>query len=263
MQVNKVYNVDCLEGMEQFLKHCGENSIDLTVTSPPYNIGKVYEKKKSIEKYLEFSADYLNLVYKLLKNKSSLMLQVGCYIDKNSNNIPLSYHLYPYLKKIGFNLRQEIVWSFRGGMQAKKKLTGQNEKILWLYKGQELPYFNLDSIRIKEWKTMDKRNNPNGKNPTDVWEINRVAGNSKEKMSHPCQFPTSMIDRIIKGWCVEGGLVLDPFMGSGTTAVSAINTGRNYLGFELDRTYFEESNQRIAEHVTYLRHRGGGINDGN
>lgn len=120
MQINKIYNRDCLEGMEQFLNQHGENSIDLVVTSPPYNIGKEYEIKKPLEDYLEFSAEYLNLVYKILKNKSSLMLQVGSYVDKKTNNIPLSYYLYPCLKKIGFNLRQEIVWSFKGGMQARK-----------------------------------------------------------------------------------------------------------------------------------------------
>ncbi|WP_442636507.1 DNA-methyltransferase [Rossellomorea marisflavi] len=245
-EINKIHQMDCIQGM----KGIHDNSVDLIVTSPPYNIGKEYEKVTDINSYLSWSKEYLKECFRCLKEGRSFFLEVGCYLDKNRNNIPLTYLLYPLLKEIGFNLRQEVVWHFKGGMQAKKKLTGQNEKILWLYKGDNLPYFNLDAVRVKEWKAIDKRNNPNGKNPTDVWEINRVTGNSKEKVGHPCQFPVEMIQRILKGWSQENEIVLDPFIGSGTTAEACMNTHRRYIGFELDKEYHRLAECRI-HNLTY------------
>ncbi|PEZ63008.1 DNA-methyltransferase [Bacillus cereus] len=250
--LNKIFNEDCLEGM----KKLDDNSVDLVLTSPPYNIGKEYETKIPIEDYLSWSESYLSEIYRILKNGRSFMFQVGIHIDKETNSIPLSYLVYPIISKIGFKLRQEIVWSVKGGMQAKKKLTGQHEIIMWLYKGKELPYFDLDSIRVKEWKSIDKRNNPNGKNPTNVWDINRVAGNSKEKVGHPCQFPVQMIERITKGWSKEGDIILDPFMGSGTTAIACLNTNRNYIGFELDSTYHELATQRVKSYLSNTTEEG-------
>ncbi len=247
--INKVLHGDCLEWMSQI----EAESVDLIVTSPPFNIGKEYEKKVDIEEYLQWSKKYLNELFRVLKTGRSFFLEVGCYVDKDTNNIPLSYLLYPILKEVGFNLRQEVVWSFKGGMQAKKKLTGQNEKVMWLYKGDDFPYFDLDSVRVKEWQAIDKRNNPNGKNPTDVWEINRVTGNSKEKTEHPCQFPVSMIERIAKGWSKENDIVLDCFMGSGTTAEACVNTNRKFIGIERDRNYCEIANKRIEEAKLQLK----------
>lgn len=245
LELNRIYQRDCIEGMRMI----PENSIDLAVTSPPYNIGKSYEKRTAIDDYLEWSKEYITEVYRVLKPGGNLMFQVGQYVDDNTNNIPLTYLTFPIISDCGFNLRQEIIWHFRGGMPARKKLTGQNEKVMWFYKGEKLPYFDLDSIRIKEWQSFDKRNNPNGKNPTDVWEFNRVAGNSKEKTAHPCQFPTAMIERIAKGWAPEGGIVLDCFMGSGTSAIAALRTGRNFIGFERDSEYVEIANKRIDNDI--------------
>lgn len=241
--VNKVLHGDCFEWLSQI----ETESIDLIVTSPPYNIGKEYEKKIEIDEYVQWSESYFKELYRVLKTGRNFMLQVGQYVDKDTNNIPLTYLLYQSAIKSGFKLRQEIIWYFKGGMQAKKKLTGQNEKIMWLYKGDELPYFDVDSIRVKEWQAIDKRNNPNGKNPTDVWEFNRVAGNSNEKTEHPCQFPVSMIERIVKGWSKENEVVLDCFMGSGTTAESCIITNRNFIGIERDWDYCEIANKRIEQ----------------
>lgn len=245
MDINKIYNMDCLEGM----KNIPDKSIDLVITSPPYNIKKKYTSYKddlSLKEYLSFLTVTFQEVYRVMKKGSNFMLNVGKYIDKEGNAIPLQYFLFPILIDIGFKLRQDIVWRFKGGMAAKKKLTGQYESIMWLYKDEYI--FNLDEIRIKEWKQIDKRNNPNGKNPTDVWEFNRVAFGSKEKTKHPCQFPVTMIERIIKGFSVENGLVLDPFLGSGTTAIACLNTNRNYIGFELDEGYYKVANERIKSY---------------
>lgn len=245
MELNKIYNEDCLAGM----KKIPEESVDLIVTSPPYNIKKNYKSYKDdlkLKEYLAFLEKVLTESKRVLKRNGNILFNVGSYVDKNGDAIPISYFIFPILEKIGLKFRQEIVWYFNGGLSATKKLSGRYENILWIYK--ENYRFNLNSIRVKEWKQKDKRNNPLGKNPTNVWEINRVAFGSKEKTEHPAQYPLKMIDRIINGWSDTGDVVLDPFMGSGTTAIACINNNRKFIGFELDEYYCILANERIAKH---------------
>lgn len=245
MELNKIYNEDCLIGM----KDIPDNSVDLVVTSPPYNIKKKYKTYKddlSLKEYLYFIKETLRECTRVLKNKGNIMLNVANYIDKDGNAIPISFFIFNMLESLGLQFRQEIVWYFQGGLSATKKLSARFENIIWLYKEDYV--FNLDNIRVKEWKQVDKRNNPNGKNPTNVWEMNRVAFGSKEKTSHPAQFPVAMIERIVKGWSNENDIVLDPFMGSGTTAIACMNTNRKYIGYELDEEYWKLANERINNH---------------
>jgi adenine-specific DNA-methyltransferase len=235
----------CLEKM----KDIEDKSIHCIITSPPYNIGKEYETKKDLKVYLEWQKLILTDCYNKLKDSGTLIYNVGSYIDKNTNAIPLSYELYPILKEIGYNFRQNIVWTFSSGLSAKYKLSGRYEDIMWLYKGDKLPIFNLENIRLKEWKAFDKRNNPNGKNPTNVWNIELVKGNSKEKKGHPCQFPEELINRLILGMTNENDLILDPFAGSYTTGLACINTNRNFIGIEKDLNYFNIGVNRIKENM--------------
>lgn len=246
MELNRIYNEDCLVGM----KDIPNESIDLIVTSPPYNIKKKYKSYKddlSLQEYLDFLKEVLYECSRILKTKGNIMLNVANYIDKQGNAIPISYFIFTMLEELELNFRQEIVWYFQGGLSATKKLSARYENILWLYKDSYV--FNLDNIRVKEWKQNDKRNNPNGKNPTNVWEVNRVAYGSKEKTEHPAQFPVTMIERIIKGWSDENNIIIDPFMGSGTTAIACMNTNRNFIGFELDKEYYDASLKRINDHT--------------
>ena len=239
----KIYNGDCLEVMDRLIEE--DIKVDTVITSPPYNIGKEYEKKQDFETYLKWLKNAIEKISLILNNDGVLILNVGKHIDKDTNAIPISFEIYNILKKYGFKLRQNIIWMFNSGLNCKKRLSGRHEEILWLYKGDKLPTFNLEDIRVKEWKAFDKRNNPNGKNPTDVWHFEPIKGNSKEKKGHPCQFPLSMIDRIVKGMTNENDLVLDCFMGSGTTGVACLKNNRNFIGVELDEKYFEIAKNRI------------------
>ena len=219
--------------------------VDCIITSPPYNIGKEYEKEKELEVYLLWQNQVLSKAFEILSEDGILLLNVGTYIDKYTNNIPLSFEFYNILRTIGFKLRQNIIWSFNSGLSAKKKLSGRYEDIMWWYKGEKLPIFNLEDIRVKEWKKFDKRNNPNGKNPTNVWNINLVKGNSNQKKNHPCQFPEKLIIRLIKGMTDKTDIILDLFSGSGTTAVAAENTNRKWICIEKEEKYCEITKKRL------------------
>jgi DNA modification methylase len=244
-ELTTIYNGDCLEVMDYLIEQGVK--VDAIITSPPYNIGKEYETKKNINHYLNFIDSTLQKLYKLLKDESSLIINVGKYIDDDTNNIPIDYLIYPILLKNGFKLRQNIIWCFNGGLNSKKKLSGRYESVMWLYKGKELPKFNLDKIRIKKWKRFDKRNNPNGKNPTDIWNINTVVGGSNEKLGHPCQFPLELIRRCVEAFTDETDIVLDCFSGSFTTSYASEQLNRRSIGIELEKKYCDVGVKRLSQ----------------
>jgi adenine-specific DNA-methyltransferase len=155
--------------------------------------------------------------------------------------------IFPILNKIGFKFRQNIIWRFKGGLSAKHKLSGRYEDIMWIYKGNDKPTFNLDNIRLKEWTRFDKRNNPLGKNPSNVWDIKRVAYGSKEKTEHPCQFPENMIERIVLGFSNKEDLILDLFGGSFTTAKVCEKLRRKNIGIELSKKYCDIGIDRLSK----------------
>ena len=130
MELNKIYNEDCLIGMEKI----PAESVDLIVTSPPYNIKKNYKSYKDdlkLKEYLDFLEKVLIESKRILKHNGNILLNVGNYVGKNGDAIPISYFIFPMLEKIGLKFRQEIVWYFNGGLSATKKLSGRYENILW------------------------------------------------------------------------------------------------------------------------------------
>ena len=155
-------------------------------------------------------------------------------------------------------LRNRIIWTFGHGLNSTKRFSGRHETILWFTKGDDFQ-FNLDDIRIpqkypgkKSYRGPHKgelSGNPLGKNPSDVWEIPNVKANHVEKTCHPCQFPVAIPSRLIKALTNENDLVLDPFMGVGTTAVAAIMAKRRFVGSELAPEYYSIAKERIKEAV--------------
>lgn len=143
----------------------------------------------------------------------------------------------------------------------KKRFSGRYETILWFTKSNDYT-FNLDDVRVPS-KYPNKRHfkgknkgelscNPKGKNPEDVWEISNIKHNHPEKTDHPCQFPVKLVERLILALSNENQNILDPFMGSGTTAVACINTNRNWIGFEVSSEYCEIAEKRIADAMPQL-----------
>lgn len=244
-----LYNMDCLKLMSKL----GVKVIKLTVTSPPYNIGKVYERVLNNRDYLQWCKKWLNMIYNLTSNNGTFWLNLGYFeIPSKGKAAPINYLLWD---KTNFYLMQEIVWYYRAGVATKKYFSPRNEKYLWYVKNPNQYTFNLDDVRDKNVNIQTKKKNgklkcnPKGKNPTNVWEIPKVTSgtnrSSKERVDHPAQFPLAVLDRIIKVSSNKNDLVFDPFIGSGSVAVSVSKNNRYVLGCDINTNYLDIAVDRI------------------
>lgn len=249
----------------RLIRDVADNSIDLTVTSPPYNIGKTYEKRATLASYLSDYKPFIQNLYVKTASRGSVCWQVGNHVARGEV-FPLDALFYPLFKEAGFKLRNRVIWHFGHGLHASKRFSGRYETILWFTKSDDYA-FDLDHIRVPS-KYPGKRafkgdrkgapsGNPLGKNPSDfwtvvssdwdrlIWDIPNVKANHPEKTSHPCQFPVELVQRCVLGLSRRGDLVFDPFLGVGSSAVAALSYGRRFLGFELHGPYVTEARRRI------------------
>jgi adenine-specific DNA-methyltransferase len=232
--------IECKDNIE-FMRSLKKGSMKLIVTSPPYNIGKEYEKKTTNELYIEQQASAIAEAVRLLHPQGSICWQVGNHVD-DGEIFPLDILLYPIFKNHGLKLRNRIVWTFGHGLHCQKRFSGRHESILWFTKEDEYT-FNLDPVRVpskypekKHFKGPNKgkfSSNPLGKNPSDVWDIPNVKSNHVEKTDHPCQFPVGLVERLVLSLTNPGDNVLDPYLGVGSTAVAALKNGRNAYGCDV------------------------------
>ena len=244
-----LYPGDCLE----LLREIPDETVTLVVTSPPYNIGKPYEKKLSLQTYLNQQKAVIAESVRILKPEGSICWQVGNYVD-NGEIVPLDILLYPIFKEFGLRLRNRIVWTFGHGLHAKRRFSGRYEVILWFTKSDQY-VFNLDAVRVPQKYPLKKHfkgphkglpsGHPLGKNPGDVWEIPNVKANHVEKTEHPAQFPVELIERLVLALTRPGDWVLDPFIGVGTTAIAALIHGRRAIGAEIVPRYVEIALERL------------------
>lgn len=254
------YNTDSRVNLLQgdslsHLRSLKSESIDLILTSPPYNIGKDYEKVVPLDQYLELQTSVLEECVRVLKPSGNICWQVGFTKDQDEI-VPLDALFYPIMKKLGLKLRNRIIWTFGHGMHAQKRFSGRHETILWFAKDLSLSHFDLEAVRIPQ-KYPGKRHyrgpkkgeysgHPMGKNPGDVWDIPNVKSHHVEKTFHQCQFPIALAQRVIRGLCPIDGVVLDPYSGVATTCCAAALEGRRSVGIELNPDYFEEGKARVA-----------------
>ena len=237
------------------LKQIPDSFVKLVVTSPPYNIGKPYEKRLKIDEYLDQQKSIIEHCSRVLKDSGHICWQVGNYVD-NGKIIPLDILLYPIFAELGLRLRNRIVWHFGHGLHASKRFSGRYEVILWFTKTDKYT-FNLDPVRVpqkypykKYFKGPKKgqySGNPMGKNPGDIWNIPNVKANHVEKTIHPCQFPVELVERLILSMTDESDWVLDPFIGVGTTAVAALIHKRKVMGAEIEAEYLKIAKERIRK----------------
>jgi adenine-specific DNA-methyltransferase len=250
VQLDQLFLGNC----KDLLQSLPDESVDLIVTSPPYNIGKSYENRSPLDVYLKEQEEIINECYRILKKTGSIFWQVGSY-SNDGMLIPLDVKFFPIFEKLGMLPINRIVWLRQHGLQAKNKFSGRHETILWFTKSKDYK-FDLEDIRVpqkyqnKKYHKGDKKGllscHPDGKNPGDVWAFRNVKHNHEERTSHPCQFPEDMISRIILAVTDEGDVVLDPYMGTGTVPVAAKSTNRHYFGAEMEKQYFDLAQRRLS-----------------
>ncbi len=248
-----VHPGDCLTLLEQI----PDNSIQLIVTSPPYNIGKEYEKRLNLNTYIEQQKVIINECYRVLNDTGSICWQVGNYVDKGSI-IPLDTILYPIFADLNLKMRNRIIWHFEHGLHCRKRFSGRYETIMWFTKTNEY-VFNLDPVRVpqkypgkkhfKGPKAGEYSGNPLGKNPSDIWIIPNVKSNHIEKTEHPCQFPVALIERLVLSMSNKNDRILDPFLGTGTSIIAALKHDRIGLGAEIYPKYTELAIERIKSEL--------------
>ena len=203
-----------------------------------------------------------------LSDTGSICWEVGNYIEK-SEVYPLDFFYYQIFKKFKLKLRNRIVWHFGHGLHSSKRFSGRYETILWFSKTDKY-IFNLDSVRVpskypgkRHFKGPNKgkpSGNPNGKNPSDIWEIVQrdwenelwnipnVKSNHPEKTIHQCQFPIELVERCILALTNEKeSWVLDPFAGVGSAVIAAIKNNRNAVGIEKEKKYCKVAQKRIDD----------------
>jgi adenine-specific DNA-methyltransferase len=248
--LDNIHNGDTLA----YLRTLPNETVDLVVSSPPYNIGKEYESRKALAHYIEEQSAILAECHRVLKNTGSIFWQVGSYSNAGTL-IPLDIRFFPVLEDLGMLPRNRIVWARQHGLHGRKKFSARYETILWFTKSEEF-IFDLDAIRVpqkyqnKKAHRGDRKGeytcNPDGKNPGDIWLFRNVKHNHEEQTIHPCSFPEDLIARIVLTSTPEGGVVLDPYMGVGTVAVVAKDLKRHYLGAELEPRYHNVAMRRIS-----------------
>ena len=247
-----LYAGDCLD----LMKRLDSSFVNLTVTSPPYNIGKEYEEPMPLENYLDWCKNWISEIHRVTNDQGAFWLNIGYLeIPEKGRAVPIPYLLWD---KTPFYFVQEVIWNYGAGVAGRKFFSPRNEKLLWYVKNQENYIFNLDDIRDKNVKYPNQKKNgklkcnPLGKNPSDVWQIPKVTSganrSSKERMPHPAQFPIALIDRVVKASSNIGDIVMDPFLGSGTSAIVALANKRKFVGFEISEKYCDLAVERIKKY---------------
>lgn len=243
IESNKIYLGDCIEIMNGF----PSESVDLIFADPPFNIGLDYDNyndNKSYDEYYKWSELWISACQRILKNTGSIYIAIGDEFSAEINII---------LKQKGFNFRNWIIWYYTFGQNQRKKFNRSHTHIHYFTKNSSKFYFDDSHIRIPSARQLlynDKRANPKGKIPDDVWEFSRVCGTFKERINgHPCQMPENLLERIIKASSRENDIVLDPFGGTGTTAAVAKKLKRYFITMDISEKYFNVISKRLNEEI--------------
>ena len=232
---------DCIEILGELLIP----QADLIFADPPFNIGYKYDTYKDNKKYHEYYAwteKWMSACYNALKPEGSFWVAIG---DEYAAEVRIIG------SALGLHLRNWIIWHYTFGQATKTKFARSHAHIFYWTKDPKQFTFNDEVVRIpsaRQTTYADKRANPKGKIPDDVWSFSRVCGTFHERVRwHPCQMPEKLLERIVRVSSNKGDLVVDPFSGSGTTLVAAAKLGRNYFGIDISPDYVKHSIKRIRD----------------
>jgi DNA modification methylase len=229
---------DCLAVLPTLPAGCA----DLVFADPPFNIGYQYDQyddRRERTDYLAWADRWLAEAVRVLTPHGSLCVtmcaELSCYYQVR-------------LYEMGLTFRNTIIWHETFSTHQNHKFGRDHRPILYFTRHRKRFTFNPDAIRVRSRRQEmgDKRANPLGRVPGDVWQFPRLPGNAKERTGHPCQMPETVLDRIIRATTNPGDLVLDPFAGSGTTLAVAKKLGRNFVGVELSEQYADAARARCA-----------------
>jgi len=245
--------IECSDNLP-FMQSLESESMKLVVTSPPYNLGKEYERRRSKHEYLGQQKAVIKEAVRVLHPEGSICWQVGNFVE-NGEIEPLDIILYPLFKDEGLKLRNRIIWTYGHGLHCQNRFSGRYETILWFTKSDDYT-FNLDAVRIpskypekkyfKGPRRGERSGNPLGKNPADVWEIPNVKANHVEKTEHPCQFPVGLVERLVLALTNKEDAVLDPYLGVGSSAIAALKNKRRAYGCDIYKRYVDIARERVA-----------------
>jgi adenine-specific DNA-methyltransferase len=248
-------------------------SCSLIVSSPPYNIRKPYERSenRTYTQYLEWQTKIVASMTRSLTEDASVCWQVGTYVA-DGEVFPLDVPFIEIFRNLGFKLRNRIIWRYNFGHNADKRFSGRYETVLWFSRSNNY-IFNLNPVRISQLypgkrhsltkgpKAGKPSGNPLGKNPSDywefsaendfknnpVWDVPNVKANHPEHTEHPCQFPVELAERCVLALTNVGDTILDPFIGTGATAIAATIHGRNTVGIDRYEPYLKIAEERLAK----------------
>jgi len=258
LKINKIYNLDCFE----FLKRVDRNTVDLVIVDPPYFLNKAaWDSFKSQEEFLKFTFGWIDALIPKLKENSSF------YIFNTPYNCAF---ILPHVLERGLEFRNWITWDKRDGFaSANKKYVARQETILFFTKGKKhtfnvndirMPYESSERIKHAQKKGIIKNNkrwfpNPKGRLCSDVWHIsserhkNKINGRTP-KLPHLTPKPLDMIERIIKASSNPGDLILDCFVGGGTTAIAAKKLKRNFICSDSDKKYIKLAKKNLIKYAS-------------
>ena len=239
-------------GSSQHMQEIPDNSLHLMVTSPPYNVSKEYDHDLSLNEYLEMLRNVFTETYRVLVNGGRACINVANLGRKPY--IPLSDYISKMMEDIGFLMRGEIIWNKGAGAgvsmawgswlsASNPVLRDVHEYILIFSKGsfkrdkQKEQENSITKEQFMEWTK-------------SVWTMNTE---SAKKVGHPAPFPVELPYRLVQLYTFKDDLVLDPFMGSGSTAIAALNASRHYIGYEIDPDYVQLAEDRIAPFKNQMR----------
>lgn len=214
-------------------------SVDLVVADPPYNLGKDFgngSDARDWSAYADFTRAWAAEAVRVLKPSGSLYVFMG---------VRFIARLYAILEdELGLACNGWICWHYTQGMGRTRGFSPRHEDILYFVRGRDFT-FNLDPVRVPQ-KYFRRRNNMAGANPGDVWQFSHVHYCAAERKAHPTQKPEALIERIVRASSNPGDLVLDPFVGSGTTARVAQALGRRCIGIDVNPAYIAAAERRLA-----------------
>ncbi|CAO81117.1 DNA-methyltransferase [Candidatus Cloacimonas acidaminovorans] len=237
-------------GSAENMQEIPDNSVHLMITSPPYNVSKDYDKNLSLRQYLELLENSFRETYRVLVNGGRACINVANIGRKPY--IPLSDYISQIMINIGFNMRGEIIWN---------KASSASPSTAW---GSWMSATNPILRDIHEYILIfskgDYNRNKKGKQSTirkedfiewtkSVWVMK---AESAKKIGHPAPFPEELPYRLIQLYSFQDDIILDPFMGSGTTAISSLKSHRYFIGYEIEPAYIELCNRRISTYLDQL-----------